>query len=57
MPMQGPLAFALFWLVALAVGCALVLLLLGGGFAWLALVGATGAVVLLMAMARDRRKP
>jgi hypothetical protein len=55
MPMRGLLSFVFFWLAALATGTAFVMLVLGGGFGWL-LLAATPAVVLLLSVARGRRR-
>ena len=49
--LHGLLAFVLFWLVALAVGTALVLAVLGGGIGWLAIV-AVSAIALLPVVLR-----
>jgi hypothetical protein len=54
--MHGPLAFLLFWLVALAVGTALVLAVLGGGIAWLAIVAVSALALLPAVMRRGRRR-
>jgi hypothetical protein len=55
-PMQGPLGFLLFWVVALSAGCALVLLALGGSFGWLVLVALPALGLLLVAVAGRRRR-
>ncbi len=53
--MQGPLAFVVFWVVALAVGVAFVLLLVfGGGLAWLLLAVPGLALGLLFVFTRGR---
>lgn len=53
--MPGPLAFVVFWVVALAVGVGFVLLVVGGGFAWLLLLALPAAALgLLMVFTRDR---
>jgi hypothetical protein len=55
MPWRGAAAFLLFWLVALAVGVALAMLVVGGGFGWLALVALPAIALLIFAIARARR--
>jgi hypothetical protein len=54
MVLKGLLAFALFWIIALAFGTMLVLLVLGGGAGWL-LLAAVPAVVLLWIGTGSRR--
>jgi membrane protein implicated in regulation of membrane protease activity len=54
--MHGPLAFLLFWLVALAVGTALVLAVLGGGIGWLAVVAVSALALLPVVLRRRRRR-
>jgi hypothetical protein len=55
MSWRGAAGFLLFWLVALAVGTAFVLVVLGGGFGWLALIALPAIALLLFAVSRARR--
>jgi hypothetical protein len=57
MPWRGPAAFLLFWVVALGVGSTFVLVVVGGGFGWLALLALPAFVLLLIMIARTRRGP
>ena len=54
MSLNGPLGFVLFWLAALAAGTLFVLLVVGGGFGWLALVGLPAIVLLVLGALRAR---
>jgi hypothetical protein len=54
MPWRGAAAFLLFWLVALAVGTTAVIVVVGGGFGWLALVALPAVALLLITIARSR---
>lgn len=54
--LRGPVAFVLFWVVALGVGTALVLLLLSDGFGWLVLTAPAAIALLLIGMPRARRQ-
>jgi hypothetical protein len=57
MPWRGAAAFLLFWLVALAVGTAFVMVVVGGGFGWLALIALPAILLVLFAISRARRGP
>jgi hypothetical protein len=51
---HGLLAYVLFWLVALAVGTALVLAVLGGGIGWLAIVAISALALLPVVLRRGQ---
>jgi hypothetical protein len=56
-PWRGAATFLLFWLVALAVGTALVMVVVGGSFGRLLIVAAPGLVLLLLVSFRGRCEP
>jgi hypothetical protein len=54
MRLHGPLGFLLFWVTALGVGSVFVLLVVGVGVGWLALVAAPAVVLLLVGLVSRR---
>jgi cytosine/uracil/thiamine/allantoin permease len=54
MRLHGPLGFLLFWVTALGVGTVFVLLVVGAGLGWLALVAAPAVVLLLVGLVSRR---
>lgn len=53
---RGPVGFVLFWIVALAVGTALVLRHVDGGFGWLALAAGPAFALVPIGLFRARHR-